>query len=491
MKVDAEILSTLQKIEGFLRDRGIEGYLVGGLVRDMFLGRLTADIDVAITADALQIAEEMAKWLDGKFVLLDEDNRIARLVLFQELLPGNKQLCIDLSTLAGDIYQDLARRDFTINAMAIHLESFIADPVSFEVIDPFNGKADLQQKKLRAVKQAIFKDDPARLLRAIRLQAELELIILQETEGLIRYFSPLVVRVAGERTREELLRILALPRAGELLRYLDDLCLLIPIIPELESSRGVKQPPEHYWDVFDHSLETVKAVDFLLRQGNWEFIPGKILEEVEWSEEIGQHFRTEIGAGSTRTSLLRLAALLHDVAKPETKIIADKRMRFFGHTEKGAATAAQIMERLRFSNKEIKLVESMIRYHLRPTQLSQHGVPTSRAIYRYLRDTGAAAIDILFLSLADHLAARGPNLDPEEWKWHAGQVNYVLFEYSRPHSVAFPIKLIDGHDLIDIFNLKPGPKIGEILEAVREAQAEAQITSREEALSYVKNRLLY
>ncbi len=217
----------------------------------------------------------------------------------------------------------------------------------------------------------------------------------------------------------------------------------------------------------------------------------EILEGIPWSEKLSQHFASEVGSGSTHASLLKLAALLHDIAKPETKIIANERVRFFGHTEQGAEVAAGILERLRFSNKEIKLVEMMVRYHLRPTQMSHEGMPTQRAIYRYFRDTGTAGIDILFLSLADHLAARGPDLDIAQWKWHAEQVNCILTDCFRQESVIAPSKLIDGHDLINLFGLKPGPEIREILESVKESQAAGELTTREEALSYVKNRLLY
>jgi poly(A) polymerase len=266
--------------------------------------------------------------------------------------------------------------------------------------------------------------------------------------------------------------------------------LLTAIIPELEPSRGMEQPKEHHWDVLNHALETVRAVEFLLRQGEWEYATD-VLQDVPWSEKLYQHFNTEVGSSSTRSSLLKLAALLHDIAKPETKIIANERMRFFGHTEQGAEVVAGILERLRFSNKEIKLVELLVRYHLRPTQMSHEGMPTARAIYRYFRDTGTAGVDILFLSLADHLAARGPSLDREQWKWHVGQVNYILTECLQKESVIAPPKLIDGHDLISQFGLKPGPPIREILEAVKEAQAAGELSTREQALYYVKNRLLY
>jgi len=143
---------------------------------------------------------------------------------------------------------------------------------------------------------------------------------------------------------------------------------------------------------------------------------------------------------------------------------------------------------LRFSSKEAKLVEIVINYHMRPGQMSQQGLPTQRAIYRYFRDTGEAGIDILFLSLADHLATRGPNLDMAGWREHAEMVEYVL-EKHLEQRVVEPVKLVDGNDLINIFGLSPGPALGEILEAVREAQASGELNDREEALDYIRQRL--
>ena len=188
---------------------------------------------------------------------------------------------------------------------------------------------------------------------------------------------------------------------------------------------------------------------------------------------------------------MKLAALLHDIAKPATRVVVNDRIRFLGHTDQGAEIVTSILERLRFSNKEIRLVETMVRYHLRPTQMSHEGLPSRRAIYRYRRDTGNAAIDILFLSMADHLAARGPDLDMEQWQWHVDQTRCILTECTYPEAKTPPPKLIDGHDLMNIFGLKPGPQIREILEAVRESQAAGEINSRDQALYYVKNRLLY
>lgn len=490
LQIEPEALAILASVSHFLKERQIESYLVGGFVRDVLIGRSTADIDIAIAADVLTTGPDMADALGGKYVLLDEANRIARVVL-SPASSGKSPWHIDLSTLAGDLRKDLARRDFTIDAMAIDLNLLVENPSSIVLIDPLGGQKDLQKGIIKTVTDAAFESDPARLLRAVRLAAELGFVISSETEALVRRHNQLVARVSGERVREELLRIFMTPEAGDFVRYLDKTGLLTVIIPELEPSKGVEQPVEHHWDVFNHSLETVRAVGFLLRQSDWTYTSREVIEDVPWSEKLSRHFASEVSNGSNRAALLKLAALLHDIAKPETKIIANQRVRFLGHNEQGAEAVVGILERLRFSNREIKLVELMVRYHMRPTQMAHEGLPTSRAIYRYFRDTGSAGTDILFLSLADHLAARGPDLDLEQWKWHTGQVKYILTECSRRESIVTPPRLIDGHDIINIFRLKPGPEIRRILESVREAQAAGELNSREDALSYVRNRLLY
>lgn len=489
---DPGALSLLERVNRLLLEQHVPAYLVGGFIRDALLGRSTADLDIAISGDALAVAHEIADKLEGKYVLLDEANKIARVVFPVSSVSGHEEpWYIDFSTYTGDILDDLKRRDFTIDAMAIDLNSLIQDPSSCHILDPFDGRNDLNRQVVQASSETVFEADPARLMRAVRLSAELEFGLSPETEALVRRDSRLVKRIAGERIREELLRILAVDKAGRYIRRLDDMGLLTAIIPELEPSRGFEQPKEHHWTVLDHSIETVRAVDFLLRRDSWEqTIPG-VLESVPWSEKIDHHFRSEVGSGSTRAALLRLAALLHDVAKPDTKILANEKIRFYGHTEQGAEVVVRILERLRFSNREIRLVEMMVRYHLRPTQMSQTGMPTRRAIYRYFRDTGTAGLDILLLSLADHLAARGPGLEEADWRWHTNQVNYVLSESYRQEQIVTPSRLIDGHDLINHFGLKPGPRIRSILESINEAQAAGEINTREEALSYVQNRLLY
>lgn len=486
--IEPEARAVLTRVSSLLTGLSVKAYLVGGFVRDVILERETADIDFAISADALEIAPQLARALGGKYVLLDEENRVGRVVWIGKS-PSGRQWQLDFSTFRGSIEQDLALRDFTIDAMAVELAPVVAQTRLAELIDPFHGGDDLKWGVVRVVSASAFASDAARLLRAVRLAAELRFSIHRKTEKLIKSHAHLVDTVARERVREELLQLLTFPGAGQI-AYLDELGLLTAMIPELAETKGVAQPKEHYWNVFDHSLATVAAVDFLLKQETWEYGGDEVLKVVPWSAVLSKHFEFKVSYGSNRRLMLKLAALLHDIAKPQAKTIEPGgRMRFLGHGQQGALVAAGILERLRFSSKEIKLVEMMIEHHLRPMQMGQNEFPTSRAIYRYFRDTEGTSFDILYLSLADHLATRGPNLDLAQWRGHAQLVDYILTQRFQQESQVIPPKLVSGHDLSRIFKMKPGPKMGEVLEALREAQAAGKVATRDEALAYIEQLL--
>ncbi len=490
--IDSGATTLLARVNRLLHDRGAPAFVVGGLVRDMLLDRSTVDIDIAVDGDAPETARAVADALGGKYVLLDDVNRVARVLLPKDgPASAVSQWQLDFSTLAGSIEQDLARRDFTIDAMAVELDRLVTGQRAEALIDPFNGRDDLERGLVRSVDDSVFEADAARLLRAVRLAAELGFSIEADTEAQIRRDARLIVTVAGERVREELLRLLAVPGSGRRVADLDRLGLLTAMIPELEEARDVAQPPEHFWNVLDHSLMVVVAADFLLRQGTWQHTSAEVLHSVPWSDELAACFAGHVSSGSCVASLLKLAALLHDIAKPQTKATDDNgRTRFLGHAQQGAEVAAAVMERLRFSSRETRLVATMVEHHLRPVQMSQDGLPTRRAIYRYFRDVGEAAIGTLFLSLADHLATRGPHLDLSGWEGHTAIVDCVLVSHCEQPDKVRPAKLVDGHDLMSTFGLSPGARLGRLLDAVREAQAAGELTSRQEALSYVRNHLL-
>ena len=480
-----DITAILDRVSCLLDEQGHQGYIVGGFIRDWLLDRRTNDVDIAVDGNALDIGREIAKGLGGKFVLLDEANEISRVVLVDE-----EGWHLDFSSFSGDIESDLVRRDFTIDAMAVKLGQ-MGVGIPLKLIDPLSGKDDLENKTLRAVNERVFEADAARLLRAVRLATELDFTIERETESLIRCYCQFIIRIPGERIREELLRLLSLPGAAQCLRYLDDLGLLLALFPELIEAKGVDQPTTHFWDVFDHSLQTVAAIEFLIRENDWEYGSKDMLLTVPWSDAIIQHLSAEVSKGSDHRALLKLGGLFHDIAKPRTKFVDDVgRAHFLGHPKDGAVIVADILSRLRFSNKEINLVDKLVYYHLRPVQMSSgKEFPTQRAIYRYFRDTDGLGIDILFLALADYLATCGPLVKMEEWEEYCQLMNYILAGNERQQTDILPVKLVDGHDLMNIFGLTPGPLLGKFLASVREAQASGELSDKEGALAFVEKKL--
>ena len=213
--------------------------------------------------------------------------------------------------------------------------------------------------------------------------------------------------------------------------------------------------------------------------------------------DIGGYFSAHVSDGSDRLAYLRLAALLHDVAKPATKTIeASGRIRFLGHHTEGAETTRSVLRRLRFGKSGIDHVAAMVRHHLRPRQMAQKGdMPSRKALYRYYRDVGDVALDTLYLNSADYLAARGPLLERDDWLIHCRLMRHILdsrltTEHGRSGDSRKTLpKLVSGYDIIDRFALAPGPAIGKMLEEIREAQAGGEITTTEQALELVRSSL--
>ena len=469
----------------YFASQGVEAYLVGGAIRDALLGRPTNDVDLAVAGDARPIGSRLASMLRGRLVPLDEARQIVRVVV-----PGPEGASfLDLKSLGNGILDDLRQRDFTVDAMALPLAGEPSGWSQGMVVDPFGGMQDLRAGVIRCVALSVFRADPARLLRGPRLAAQLGFDIDVDTERQIRNDAHLVATVAAERVRDEFLKLLAQPDATASLRKLDGLGLLGQVIPELEEARGVSQPKEHYWDVFYHMVETPGQVERVALEKR----PGEGFAEdmVPRFDAMREHFGEEFSDGHTRLTLVKLAGLLHDIAKPATRTVEPSgRIRFLDHHTQGAETSARALKRLRLSRRGVEHVRLMVQHHLRPGQLAHRDeLPTPRAVYRYYRDVGGAAIDTLYLNMADYLAARGQNLGRQEWSERCRVIEHILTrggEQQAPESLP---KLVTGHDIMDSLSLDPGPRIGELLDIVSEAQATGEVSTHEEALQLVKANL--
>jgi hypothetical protein len=467
-------------------------YLVGGPVRDRLLGREFRDWDVA-GVGARRLASRAARALRGRLITLDAEHEIYRVVL-----PAG--ITLDVAELqGGSIAADLRRRDFAVNAMAADLR------YPDRVIDPLGGRRDLLRKRLRAISAANLRDDRLRLLRAFRLEAQLGFSLETRTLGWIKAEVLRLQRpgrgagsaqglgVAAERVREEMLRLLAQPRAAKTLWALDRVGLLVLLFPDLEACRGLAEDYHGRGGVLRHLLETVENLEFLLESVGRE--PAEGLFRFSGALKGIQHYLTGSLGGFPRAAWLKLAGLLHDIGKPATAEIIGGRMRFFGHEDVGCGLSRTLLARLRYSRQELQQVGAWVRHHMRPGNLaaawerSKHGesgVPTEKAVARFFRDLGVDGVGMLLISLADHycyLSRRqwGKAKDPVE-----RTTLHLLEAYFLRRERVLPPKLIDGHRIMRTLKLRPGPAVGVLLDAVRDAQAEGKVRTLEEAIVWLK-----
>lgn len=475
-------MKTEEQVISWLAQQEVSAFLVGGCVRDRLLGHPIYDLDVAVDGDGLALARRLANRFQGAYYPLDVMRSTGRAIL---RLGEGPSLVVDIARLRGpDLSADLADRDFTINALAADVRT------PDDVIDQHRGMADLDAGLIRPVSEASIRNDPVRALRAIRLAAGLGFALAPETGALIRRDGQALSQVAGERVRDELVRLLALPHAAPYLSQLDDFGLLALILPELEPLRNLAQPPPHYLDVLAHSLETVRALESLLDEGSGVGIAS--LEALTpFVVRLQAHVAQRLSNTRPRLVTLKLAALLHDTGKPAARTTAENgQIRFLGHHKGGAKATGAALRRLRLSNVEVRLGETVVRHHMRPLLLANQKSVSSRAVYRFFRDTADAGVDLLLHALADHRATCASDTTDERWPRLVALVARMLADYwERQGERIAPPLLIDGDDLLREFGLQPGPHIGGLLEAVREAQVSGEVGTREEALALVRKNL--
>jgi len=456
----------VERVTAVLRAAGVpEAYLVGGAVRDALrgLGQETRDLDVALPTDQGVAVEALAGSFGGAVVPLDDAT--TRLV-FQHEVGGSWRL--DVARYRGPTIQDdLRLRDFTVDAMAVPLLG--GGPPA--VLDPTGGRGDLALRFVRHAYPAAFRDDPLRTLRAVRLAAVLEGSIAPETQPLIRQGAPGLERVAGERVRDELMRIFGARDVAHWAKELDGLGLLAVLVPASGAMHDVPPSPPHRFGLWEHSTRDVRFLERLMNDPAAFFE----VEAAEITERAGSVVEGEI----TNRSLMLLLALLHDIGKPGTRTVdPDGHVRFLGHEEAGAAILAELAGRLRLGRGAAEYVDRMERAHMRPIWLASEPVVTPRARYRFFRDVGPVAPDVLLHSVADVRATVGD--DDPAWQSHLTFVREMLAfrrERVRPVERAVPLS---GNDVMEIVGIGPGPLVGYVLERLTEAAVLGPVRSREE-----------
>jgi putative nucleotidyltransferase with HDIG domain len=482
----------LEKVAALL-PADIPVYLVGGAVRDALLRSKIHDMDFALPEEAVKFSRKVADRLGAAFFPMDAEYDTGRVILISE---GGVRFTMDFASFRGkDLESDLRGRDFTFNAMAVDIRQPQA------VLDPLGGAADLLAKQIRPCSQTAFADDPIRILRAIRQAAMFGFHIPLETRTLMRTAAPLLPGISNERMRDELFRLLDGPRVSTAIRALDMLGALSYVLPEMEALKGVAQSAPHTDDVWQHTLNVVQKLEVVLAALAPGSPPGStdnlilglmVLQLGRFREKFGDHLQKQLNIDRPLRPLLFLAALYHDIGKPETQTTdADGKYHFYGHDEIGARIIEKRADHLRLSNPEIERLRRIVRGHLRPVLLGREDdLPTRRAIYRFFREAGEAGVDVCILSLADTLGTSLEGIAQADWSRHLSVINCLLEAWwERPRESVTPPVLINGDEIMKELNILPGPLVGKILEGIREAQAGGQVNSREEALELARKIL--
>jgi tRNA nucleotidyltransferase (CCA-adding enzyme) len=407
-----------------LKEAGGQAYLVGGAVRDSLLGRPVNDWDLAtdLLPETVAALFPRTVQIGIRFgtVLVMRDGTPYEVTTFRLDGVYSDARRPDSIAFTGTLEEDLIRRDFTINALAY-------DPVENRLVDPTGGEADLALGLLRAVGRAEerFQEDGLRLLRAVRLAAQLGFELEADTYRALVLCAPNLERIAQERVRAEFDKLIEAPQAASALSVMLETGLLRRALPELAACYGVAQNPHHAFDVFHHTLAALDAAP-------------------------------------PERRLVRLAALFHDLGKPETREERAETAAFYGHQFVGERLATSAMRRLRYPNEEVARVRHLVHHHMfhyRPEW-------TDSAIRRFLREVGTEHLEDLFALRAADTMGNGlrKRIAPELTEFR----RRIELEIERQNALTVRDLCIDGYDLMEALGLVPGPIIGRALSALLE-----------------------
>ncbi|MBN2117928.1 MAG: HD domain-containing protein [Anaerolineales bacterium] len=473
-----------------------EIYLVGGAVRDMLLNRLSPDLDFALPANGISLARRVANALQADFMVLDNERDTGRVIVTDS---DGRRTFLDFAVYRGkDLEEDLRARDFTVNAIALDIRAQ-------RLIDPLNGGSDLRLKLIRACSPTSLADDPVRILRAVRQAAAFEFKIELETRQALKQAARLLPKVSPERLRDELFKMLEGPKPDASMRALEMLGVFPYLLPELPALKGVEQSPPHIYDVWEHTLSVLAHLEGILAvlapgyeaESTNDLFTGLLTLRIgRFREQFARHFAESLNADRSVRAALFFAALYHDVQKPATKSVDETgRIRFFDHEVRGAQVAAKRGRAFNLSNDEVERLRAIVQHHMRfhfftdRLEGEKQG-PSRKAIYRFFRDTGKAGVDLVLLGLADLRGTRGTTLTQETWAAALDVARLLLENYwEKPQETVAPPRLLDGNELMSALGLEPGPIVGQLLEAIREAQATGKIEDRAQALDLAREQL--
>lgn len=442
-----------------------EVYIVGGYLRDYVLNIKTYDIDYAlIGVDIIEFAQKFAKKTEGHFVLLDEENEIARVVM------PDKKHYVDFAKCVGkSITEDLSRRDFSINAMAYDIKKH-------EWINLYKSLDDIKNKTIRIFDVQNILDDPLRILRAYRFASKYDFKIDENSQEILNTHYKLMNKnnIAKERIQVEFLKLLEGEHSAEILQIMKNNKFLYELFDELELQEDVPPNPHHHLKLIDHSIETVKQLEHLIK------------DEPEW---VQQHLNQDFIPTISRFAFLKLATLLHDLGKPQTWEIDSEsgRHRFIKHDEIGAKMAQKMLKKLKYSNNQIKYIAKLIKHHIYPSHLLQ-SESTEKAILRMFRRLESETIDIILLAKADRLSAKGEDITEAIIEKNMSGLCELLEKYKAEKETLQPLeKLISGDEIMKILNIKADKNLGNIIKELKEAQLSGEVITKDDAIKFLLN----
>ena len=440
-------------------------YLVGGSVRDAFLGKDFVDRDLIVAdCDARDFSLQVAQFFNGTFIPLDEENKIYRVVL------EDKVNYLDITNpIGGNLVDDILRRDLTINAVVVDVRSGEVPDFCAEFVQ------DIENKIIRGVKEENFVDDPLRLLRVFRFYSLLGFDIDNSLLDIVKKYANLIVQPAKERVQYELMKLFSGNFAHQSLLKMDECGLLELLFPFVKELKQVPPNLHHHLDLFNHSIETVKQVGLMYENS---------------SDAVKQHMDKVDFGGFSRLAHLRLAAFMHDIGKFSTWTIEEdtNRHRFIKHEDVGAKMSVPILKSMCFSNKQIDYVSYIIKKHMDPTAVVSAPDMNEKVMMRYVRKSEDNAIDNILIAKADRLSALGPEITEEIVNENISSLNKLLEFYLDAKETLQPLpKLLDGNEVMQILNIKPSPHLGEVIEALQEAQISGDILTKDDAIKFVKS----
>lgn len=422
-------------------------YLVGGAVRDALLGRIPQDFDFTTAAEPAEVKAIVRNWADQLWTVGERFGTIAvekggykfEITTFRSEVYDDTSRKPEVS-YSGEIREDLIRRDFTVNAMAW-------DILKRELIDDFSGREHLVAELIKTPGpvEVSFTDDPLRMLRALRYHATLEFRLDEDVLLGIARHGELLKKVSIERISDEFSKMLVAERPSSALRLLYQTGLCMHFLPELAEMDMPQPTGFHHKDVLEHTLQVVDSV----------------------SPEL----------------IVRLAALFHDVAKPRTRQIIGGTVHFYHHESVGAQMSKRILKRLRFSNQIRDAVYQLVDMHLRPASY-RDGAWTDSAVRRYIRDAGELLDRLNELASAD-CTSLNPRVARAAWEGQK-ELEFRIEKVRAEEDLNAIRPYVDGTQIMEAFDLKPGPEVGRLRKALLDAQIDGEIADEDAAWEFLR-----